>query len=359
MGAPFEFLLSGHDTVEVNYHLTPRSDCAFDFEGLIARRESLRSARIPEPEPVTIGNVDFLLHPRGTQTGFPIQLSNREWTVACGPNNRPSFNVRFSSEALWASDAMDLHKRFLLWAHLVGLEPYADEKISRVDFSFDYRLSRVDFTQDDFLTKSHQDTRHRSKGVDQTLSFGKGNVRLRVYDKSAEIESQSHKTWFHDLWGCSENVWRVEWQLRTPLLKRFGLRTFEDLYDQQGDALYYLSREHDTLRIRTNDTNKSRWPLHPLWRDIQYRAERFSRQGLIAEIDPLKPLDEREHNYAVSLYGFVKGIGAMECLRKDMDKISFDDALARAARIVQGIHDPLSWEIDVGKKVTNGRLGRW
>lgn len=357
--ASFKFLLSGHDTVEVNYHLTPRADCTFDFEGLIARRESLRSQKIAEPAPVMLGDVEFLLHPKGTATKYPILLTNRDWTVSCGLNNDPSFNVRFSSEALWASDAMELHQRFLLWAHMVGLDTYAPEKLSRVDFCFDYHVEEVDFDQDSFLSKSKLDSRHRFAGVDQTFTFGKGDVMMRVYDKSAEIENKSLKVWFHDLWGRSDNVWRIEWQARTPILKRFGLRTLDNLYDQQGDVLYYLSREHDSLRIPSKDSNRSRWSLHPLWRDIQWRAENFSRQGLIAEINPLKPLDEREHNYAVSLYGFLKGIGAMQGLRKNMDLVPFDDALLRAAHILRRIHDPLAWKLDVSKKIAHARLGRW
>ncbi len=90
-------------------------------------------------------------------------------------------------------------------------------------------------------------------------------IFLRVYDKIAEIKQQSDKVWFFLLWEEDENVWRIEWQIRKAVLKKFGIVTFNDLKNRQGDLLYYLAVEHDTLRIPNNDSNKSRWPLHPLW----------------------------------------------------------------------------------------------
>ena len=55
----------------------------------------------------------------------------------------------------------------------------------------------------------------------------------------------------HPLWGGqTENVWRVEWQVRKETLKRFGLRSFQDLFEGYGDVLRYLVAEHTSLRGR-------------------------------------------------------------------------------------------------------------
>lgn len=38
------------------------------------------------------------------------------------------------------------------------------------------------------------------------------------------------------------------------ILRRFGIRTFDDLLAGQGDVLRYLAHEHDTLRISSDDS---------------------------------------------------------------------------------------------------------
>ena len=146
-----------------------------------------------------------------------------------------------------------------------------------MDFTFDYHLPALDFTEDHFVSLSAKDSRYREDGKLQTLAFGKGDVVLRFYDKIAEIEQQSEKVWLFDLWGRNTDVWRIEWQIRKNVLRRFGIRTFADLDDGQGDLLRYLAHEHDTVRVPASDSNRSRWPLHPLWVDLQAQIETSER----------------------------------------------------------------------------------
>jgi hypothetical protein len=51
----------------------------------------------------------------------------------------------------------------------------------------------------------------------------------------AEIKQQSAKIWFHELWGQEEHVWRIEWQVRKPVLKKFWIRTVERQLELRGD----------------------------------------------------------------------------------------------------------------------------
>lgn len=183
---------------------------------------------------------------------------------------------------------------------------------------------------------------------------------LRVYDKRAEIEEQSHKTWFHDLWHTeSEKVWRIEWQVRKEILKRFSIRSFQDLQDGLGDILRYLANEHDSLRKPTTDSNRARWPLHPLWQDLIQQIGRFNAQGVYRSIDPQMMLDERLTRIAISMYGYLKRIAAIDCVQKGKDMISNEDAIKRIARKMELIHDPLTWETDVEKRINQIRLGQW
>ena len=103
---------------------------------------------------------------------------------------------------------------------------------------------------------------------------------MRVYDKVAEIQEKSGKVWFYDLWGTDRDVWLIEWQVRKDCLRRFSIVTVQDLYDQVGDLVRYLSGEHDSLRLPTSDSNRSRWDLHPLWIDLQARAQKLNAEGV-------------------------------------------------------------------------------
>ncbi len=216
-----------------------------------------------------LGNSEFLLHPYGSSSGYPIILSNRDFKVEMGEFNKPNFFVTFTSEGLWRESAYSLHQKFLTWADTAGYGQYIDESLSRVDFCFDYALTGMDFDEDCFVSYSKKDSKHRENGTVQTYTLGKGDIVLRVYDKVAEIRQESGKVWLYTLWGQESDVWRIEWQVRKPILKGFGIRTFEQLQERQGNLLDYLAHEHDTLRERNEDSNRSRWPLHPLWRHLQ------------------------------------------------------------------------------------------
>lgn len=358
-GAVLRHLLSGIDTVECAYYLRASGTCGIDFERLTAQREELRLAKVREPAVVHLGSESFLLQPYGSASGYPLVMSNADYLVQFGELNDPSFFVRFLSEALWRDSAPGLHRRLLAWAESVGFSPVKDETLSRVDWTFDYHLPEIDFDEDSFVSLSVKDAIHREERKPQTFSFGTGDVVLRVYDKVAEIAQQSGKTWFFKFWGCKENVWRIEYQVRKAILRRFGVRTFADLEERQGDVLRYLAGEHDTLRVPNGDGNRSRWPLHPLWLDLQARIGDLPALGVVREIDPEAGLDERLFRIAMSVHGYYKRVAALYQLRHDKENVSRQVAAAYLERFLRRVDDPLSWKIDVDKRTDQMRLGQW
>ena len=351
-------LLTGIDTVECAYYLRAAGPCGIDFERLTALREELRQAKVREPGVIELGGVGFLLHPYGSSSGYPLVMSNTDFHIQFGEFNDPSFFVRFPSEALWRLGAFTLHRRFLEWAASVGLVPVKPEGLSRVDWAHDYHLSLIDFDEDSFVSLASKDAHYREDRKAQTFQFGADDVVLRVYNKIMEILQKSHKTWFFDLWGCSENVWRVEWQVRKTLLRRFGIRTFENLQERQGDALRYLATEHDTLRVANGDENRSRWPLHPLWVDLIERIKTLPSLGVYREIDPATALNERMTYIAQSIYGYLKRVAAIYALKNGKDSVSRERAAAFLELYLKPLHDPMSWQVDVTKRRDQMRLGQ-
>lgn len=256
----YKLLLHGIDSLYCAYYLEHSGEASIDFQKLTEQKENLRQSKSKDPAVVQLGNSEFFLYPYGTASGYPLVLSNEDFKIELGEYNIPNFYVTFKSQALWRESAFSLHEKFLSWAGSAGYSPFRSESLSRLDYCFDYNLPAIEFTEDSFISRSNKDSKHREDSKPQTFTFGKGDVVLRVYDKIAEIKQQSDKVWFYLLWGQDKDVWRIEWQVRKPILKMFDIRTFEDLKNQLGDLLRYLANEHDTLRVPSDDSNPSRWP---------------------------------------------------------------------------------------------------
>ncbi|MFA7175453.1 MAG: phage/plasmid replication protein, partial [Kiritimatiellia bacterium] len=255
--------------------------------------------------------------------------------------------------------AAALHRRFLDWAASVGYQTFQPERLSRVDFTFDYQIPVVDFYEDNFVSAATKDKQFRKNRKVQTFGFGEGDVVLRVYNKVDEIQEKSAKTWFFDLWQCSENVWRIEWQIRKAWLRTFGIRTFADLEERQGDLLRVLVKDHTTLRIQTDDSNRSRWPVHPVWADLQARVGQMDGLGVVRELDMLALLEERETRMAISVYGYLKRLGAIHGIKRKTPEIGFDESFTLLRKRLDRIHDDLTWETDVRRRYDEMRLGQW
>lgn len=353
----FRCVLAGFDTIQAAYYLRSALGGTFDFESLVIHRDRLRLDKARLGEVIEIGGESFRLKPHGSRSGYPLILEHAHFTAECGEFNTPSFFVTFRSEALWRIGAAALHEFLLRWADSIGLRVVRPEVLSRVDSAFDYLLPVVDFTRDSMVSLATKDAAHREHRQDQTLSFGKGDVMLRIYDKVAEIEQQSDKIWLYELWGEKADVWRIEWQVRKPLLKRFGLRQFQDLFAGHGDLLMYLANEHDSLRVPSNDSNRSRWPVHPLWDDLLDRIVSFPAQGVYREIDEQAVISERKQRIGISVYGYVKHYAALLGIEWGADEIRLDTAQAELWRLIQELHVPADWQVDVAKKRDKIRLG--
>lgn len=356
----FRFLLSGHDTIECAYYLAPDvGGCLLDYERLAAEKEELRLSKSKKPKLIKLGGEEFMLAGHGTKSGYPFLIENEAFSIQLGEFNKPNFFVTFRSIALWHFGAQALHERFLAWAASVGMRPYQPERLSRVDFTFDYHLPVIDFDEDNFVSSFAKDNQHRKHGKVQTFRLGEGDLVLRVYNKCDEIQEKSAKTWFYDLWGMDKEVWRFEWQARKDWLRVIGIKTFEDLKERQGDLLRVLVNDHTTLRIKTDDSNRSRWPLHPLWQDLQARAAQMDGLGVVRELDREKLLDVRMAHIAISLYGYMKRIAAIYSLQGKTPAISLKQARAHLSVRLEQLHDPLTWQTDVERRMTEMRLGEW
>ena len=81
----------------------------------------------------------------------------------------------------------------------------------------------------------------------------------------------------------------------------------------KGLCCTFLAESHDTLRIRTDDSNRSRWPLHPLWIDLQQRIVALHLLETKHLDGKELVLDERLMRLTISIYGYLKRMAAVSC----------------------------------------------
>lgn len=355
----FNFLISGFDTIECAYYLMRNDDCQLDFIDLEVQKQLLKSNKSKQGKPISLGNEEFMLASHGSASGYPFIIENDAFIIQFGEMNRPNFFVKYRSIALWHYGAQALHERFLAWAASVGMTPNRPEKLSRVDFAFDYQIPEIDFDEDSFVTSAKKDNQHRKNGKIQTLKFGTDQIVLRIYNKTDEIEEKSHKTWLYDLWKTDQNVWRIEWQVRKQFLKFMSIEAFSDLADLQGDMLRMLVKDHTTLRIKSDDSNRSRWGMHLLWLDLIERVNEMDGIGLVRSLDMPALIEERFCRMAISVYGYVKRVAAINQIYSGEDKSYVDEAFTHLQNRIMEIHDPLTWQMDVDRRVKEMRLGEW
>ncbi len=352
-----KLLLRGLDSLYVSLYLDTASS-GFDWDALHFAKERLRTRR-EEVGELELGSERLALLPYGKKP-YAYILANRDFEIRLATRMQPSCHVQFSSEGLWRHGLDALWERVRRWHAAMGFVPIRPEIVARADWAFDYQLAAPDFALNWFVSRSAKDAQHRENGQMQTFTFGRGDTVIRVYDKAAEIEQQSGKAWFHQLWGVSEGVWRIEFQVRGERLREAGIRTLDDLRTCQGDLLRELSHGHTTLRQPlATDTNRSRWPLHPLWSQLQSDIATLPQTGLVRAIDDPAVLRWRLRRQIESVYGHFKGIGAtLSLLDQREDPMDLEALLAELPQLLADEPTPL-WRADVARRMADYRLGRW
>jgi hypothetical protein len=271
---------------------------------------------------------------------------------------QPCCYVQFFSEGLWIGGPSSLMDRMDAWIVSMKFRPTRRPEISRVDFAFDFHLPEINITADHFVSRATKDGCWREHGVVQSFLFGRGEVVVRVYDKVAEIEQQSGKSWFFDLWGRDKDVWRVEFQVRSERLRDGGIRTFDDLVALSGDLLRELATNHTTLRRPTKDRNRSRWPLHPLWAVLVEHINVLPQAGLVRDLGKQTEYEYQAHKVTQSIYGMLKRLAVLTYFKTDGNQeLDLEFMLAELPEILEPHHSNVSWRLDVAKKLEAYRLG--
>ena len=220
------------------------------------------------------------------QRGFPYILQDNAFRlcIASGMSRSlPMVYAVISSEYLAHKGPEVAQDELRAVVRYLG-DGYEFPNISRVDLFVDFQTNA-----DLELPGRHAWVgRARSiAGYSQNDDFtgwaiGQGAVMsARLYNKTIEAQ-KSNKPWLVPLWsrgGMIQDVpvWRMEFQVMGPVVKELGIRSFVSLLDNLGGVWQYATQ--DWLRFtlpQAGDTNRRRWPSHPVWdvlANLQWRLD--------------------------------------------------------------------------------------
>lgn len=306
----------GIDTLVLNvsYRDSQHHPCKRDLplalkEQLDAWKQAAIVAEEPIPIPYTFQGVNLHMYPNGAGKGqwrWLLRCDNLNLLVSMGRLNCVA-QVRFSSEFLWScrclDDAIVRVEEFVV--NFLGECVYL--QVSEVHLCADiagWDVESIDQRRD-FVSRSRKRGTYEVTNLQvEDYSFGLkrsgflfsrgGPLSCVIYDKTREIRQQSQKWWFHDLWehnGWDEEeqpvVWRVEFRFKREVLHEVRVPHLfigiEDAY-QLSERLRFLW-EYATghveggedglpdgwlrLVVPGTDSNRSRWPTHPVWQAVQ------------------------------------------------------------------------------------------
>jgi hypothetical protein len=108
--------------------------------------------------------------------------------------------------------------------------------------------------------------------------------------------------------------------------------------------------------VKAEDSNRSRWPIHPLWNLLSEHIDTLPAQGVYREVDPRLMLDETLIRMAISIEGYLKKVAAIECLKEGRPMLSQLQTIDRLLPLLDKVHNNLTWRGDVTRRMDQIRL---
>lgn len=252
---------------------------------------------------ITIGNHLFAVASHGAGR-FRFVLFDDRFRLNISKGSRlPLVYAQISSEYLTAVgvEIAEQELRFVV-ASLGRVDELA--QVSRADLCLDF-IPIVPMDQwavQQWVTRARKKAAYWGTGDRFTgWMIGQGgDIQSRIYDKALEVAEESHKTYLYDLWQArgwkaDDPVWRQEFQTNRNALKELRVRTVPDLLANLDGLWHYFTEKWLRLAQLGSDSNKSRWPTHPLWEIISKASWGDAAQPALQRIRTAShlPTDDR------------------------------------------------------------------
>ncbi len=284
-------LRTGIDTLYVSYQgeLSRESAIRLDECKRLAQASDPQTAALAQIELGThnfeVGDKGRSIYPYVLKDGwFQLQVSKQ------GAINKPLAFALISS-GLLTTQPLDFIFEDLN-ACIADLGHFQREiNLSRVDLCCDFVTSfpLADVKEFQWITRAKNIDRHTDSKRFSGFSIGMGGfLSARLYNKTIEMKKNPRPyleaLWKNEGWDSSEEVWRLEFQFRRPVLKQFAVLSLSDLENGLAGLWNYASSQWLRLAIPSEtDNTQSRWPAASLWQVLQGAS--WSGEPSLARID--------------------------------------------------------------------------
>ena len=145
--------------------------------------------------------------------------------------------------------------------------------VSRIDLFVDFESneSMESWDRHTWVTRSDKIDQYSVKGLFSGWSIGLGSPMVaRFYDKVLEIITSKKDylipLWNESGWSGNNRVWRMEFQFNREILRQLDIKSYQDAKHNLNGLWSYATTNWLRLTLpNPDDSNRSRWPLHPLW----------------------------------------------------------------------------------------------
>jgi hypothetical protein len=342
---------------------------------VLTRLEALkRMAQDQNPERQALaqypaGGHTFEVKDKGARN-FPFILEDGAFRIQLSRGGKlPIAYVKVAAVFLAHVGPQEAEKRLAaILAELCRLN--SSGQISRIDLYADFVWSdSFDWDRRAWVTRAAAIDSFSECGNFTGWVIGRGgNLLARLYYKSFHA-LKTGQDYLLPLWQqagreAQEHVWRLEFQIKRPVLVEMKLNGFGSVLGNLGGLWSYATTEWMRLAIpQESDKTRSRWPTHPLWTHLTAIDWRGNGGPLTRSFDASRqPKDAKLYSmYLAALIGYMatRRIGdlyqAQEAMTSDvvsyyssraaLDGLSFDQFIdekvaIRTRQYGAGLNDP-------------------
>lgn len=286
----FQFQLSGIDSLDLGLYVIWGSDWkrrlqTFDKKKQQARKNDGLLIGLPSGR-------TCIFRPNGKGENYRFHLQFEAYNLFIGKAARagssPNVYLSINSKTLWQNGIETTLSWITEDLKTIGGGSIQFVKVSRVDFCADFWISgglSYEFLLSHKVTRTDKGNLFLDKDNVETYYVGdkKSSTQLRMYNKGVEVQQKGGiKLWFLELWQrkSTEDIWRIEFQIRRSALDEFGINSLDDLKEKQAGVWLHLTSKWFSLRLPDNEKAERR-TIHPFWRGVQ---ECFKQTGPAIEI---------------------------------------------------------------------------
>lgn len=273
----FQFLLCGIDSLDLGLYVAWGSDWKRRLHSLDKKKQQARKnggLLIAMPS-----GRNCIFKPGGKGENYRFHLQFDAYNLFIGkaarPGTSPNVYLSISAKVLWQSGI----ETALIWISedlkAIGGGSIQLVQVSRLDLCADFYVPgglSHEFILSHKVTRNDKGKLFLDKNELETYyaADAKSPIQLRIYNKGLEVRRGGVKLWFLDLWKreSTDDIWRIEFQVRRPALKQFGINSLDDLQEKQAGLWGYLTTKWFSLRLPDND-KAERKTVHPFWSAVQ------------------------------------------------------------------------------------------